>query len=70
VKCSACGSAVSQVIDSRPAKNDSVRRRRKCVTCKFRFTTYEYIEGNLGSEKLRAVIAFALEKYSELKKET
>ena len=71
MKSSACGSAVSQVIDSRPAKNGSVRRRRKCRKCKLRFTTYEYAEEALASEKyskaLRSVITFARQQYSELK---
>ncbi len=71
MRCSACGSAVSQVIDSRPLKN-AVRRRRKCLKCEFRFTTYEYVEGDLGSqqysEALRSVVNFARKKYSEAKK--
>lgn len=35
-----CGGA-TQCMDSRPNKNGSVRRRRKCLTCGTRFTTWE-----------------------------
>ena len=40
--CPSCGSNEAQVIDSRRVKRaDSIRRRRVCLVCKFRFTTYE-----------------------------
>ena len=38
-----CGCAESKVIDSRPT-DDSIRRRRECINCGKRFTTYEKIE--------------------------
>lgn len=42
MRCPKCGCEESKVVDSRPAENnDSIRRRRECVACKFRFTTYE-----------------------------
>lgn len=41
--CPYCGHADSKVIDSRTV-NDSVRRRRRCLSCDRRFTTYERIE--------------------------
>lgn len=45
MKCPFCGFEESKVIDSRPADdNASIRRRRECVECKKRFTTYENIE--------------------------
>jgi len=45
MRCPYCGSKKDGVIDSRVAKNgSSVRRRRECVKCKRRFTTYEYVE--------------------------
>jgi transcriptional repressor NrdR len=45
MKCPYCGSDTDKVVDSRSAKNgDSIRRRRECLTCNQRFTTYEYIE--------------------------
>ncbi|MCF0104050.1 MAG: transcriptional repressor NrdR [Eggerthellaceae bacterium] len=42
MKCSKCGYEESKVVDSRPADDcTSVRRRRECIKCKNRFTTYE-----------------------------
>ena len=42
MRCPKCGCEESKVVDSRPAENnDSIRRRRECVSCGFRFTTYE-----------------------------
>ena len=43
MKCPECGCEESKVIDSRPTEN-KVRRRRECVQCGARFTTYEIIE--------------------------
>ena len=43
--CSKCGVLEDKVIDSRPAKDGrSIRRRRECIGCGFRYTTYEQIE--------------------------
>ena len=45
MKCPACGSEESKVIDSRPVEeNNSIRRRRECLSCQKRFTTFEMIE--------------------------
>jgi transcriptional repressor NrdR len=45
VKCPACGYIESKVLDSRPAEEyASIRRRRECLKCQKRFTTYEVIE--------------------------
>ncbi len=45
MKCPFCGVLESKVIDSRPAdESTSIRRRRECLACKKRFTTYETIE--------------------------
>lgn len=45
MKCPFCGFNESKVIDSRPAdEGSSIRRRRECLSCKKRFTTYETIE--------------------------
>lgn len=45
MKCPYCGYSESKVIDSRPAdKNSSIRRRRECLSCGKRFTTYETVE--------------------------
>jgi len=42
MKCPYCGSEDSRVIDSRDV-NDGVRRRRQCLECSSRFTTYERV---------------------------
>jgi transcriptional repressor NrdR len=45
VKCPHCGHEEDKVVDSRPSQdNRSVRRRRECLKCGERFTTYEYVE--------------------------
>ena len=45
MKCPFCGYTESKVIDSRPAEEGtSIRRRRECLSCQKRFTTYENIE--------------------------
>ena len=45
MKCPYCGYSESKVIDSRPAdENSSIRRRRECLSCGKRFTTYETVE--------------------------
>ncbi len=45
MRCPFCGFLESKVIDSRESKKGiSIRRRRECLSCKRRFTTYEKIE--------------------------
>ena len=45
MKCPYCSSLESKVVDSRLAKEEtSIRRRRECLDCKSRFTTYERVE--------------------------
>lgn len=45
MKCPYCRSKNDKVIDSRSSKEGAaVRRRRECLQCKKRFTTYEYVE--------------------------
>ena len=45
MKCPYCGYTESKVIDSRPAdEGNSIRRRRECLACQRRFTTYEVME--------------------------
>ncbi|MBR3318144.1 MAG: transcriptional repressor NrdR [Atopobiaceae bacterium] len=42
MRCPKCGCEESKVIDSRPSENhEAIRRRRECVRCSTRFTTYE-----------------------------
>lgn len=45
MKCPYCASKNDKVVDSRSSnEGNSIRRRRECIKCKKRFTTYEYIE--------------------------
>ena len=45
MKCPYCGEVDSKVIDSRPTEDgEKIRRRRECLNCKKRFTTYEIVE--------------------------
>lgn len=45
MKCPFCGYSESKVIDSRPTdEGERIRRRRECISCGKRFTTYEIIE--------------------------
>ena len=76
MKCIYCGSEENKVLDSRNSdENNSIRRRRECLDCGRRFTTYETIETtpilvvkNDGSrqsfnrEKLKSGIIKACEK--------
>lgn len=76
MRCPFCTTQDTRVIDSRLAnEGDQVRRRRECVACKERFTTYEVTEFNLprivkrdglrepfDENKLRGGILRALEK--------
>jgi len=52
MRCPKCGSSQDKVIDSREAREGhAIRRRRECMKCDFRFTTYEIVE----REELRVV---------------
>lgn len=76
MKCPYCGKDDTQVIDTRENEDgDTVRRRRRCLACDKRFTTYERVELQMplvvkknGSrvdydrEKLRASMMLALRK--------
>jgi transcriptional repressor NrdR len=45
MKCSQCHHPDTKVIESRDvAEGESIRRRRECTTCEYRFTTYERLE--------------------------
>jgi len=45
MKCPFCGDSESKVVDSRPAEEGAtIRRRRECLACQKRFTTYEIME--------------------------
>lgn len=74
--CPFCGAIDTKVIDSRlVSEGDQVRRRRECITCEERFTTYETAElvmpriikqdgirEPFNEDKLRAGLSKALEK--------
>jgi hypothetical protein len=82
MECPSCGKIESGVIDSRPTKEgNAVRRRRKCLACAGRFTTYESTPGQLmlllmkrhagrsskmkGSEAVLSFMANALQGLSQ-----
>src|SRR5476651_160566 len=45
MKCPYCGSRETEVVETRDSEDlETIRRRRECVSCKKRFTTYERIE--------------------------
>ena len=45
MRCPFCGCSDSKVVDSRPAEEGAtIRRRRECLSCQKRFTTYEFME--------------------------
>ena len=47
MRCLACGHLESKVVDSRPSEDGtSIRRRRECLSCGQRFTTYERLGDN------------------------
>ena len=47
MKCPSCSIEDSKVVDSRSIKGgESIRRRRECNACNFRYTTYEYVLEN------------------------
>ena len=45
MRCPVCGSPGSKVVDSRPIEDgNSIKRRRECIACQKRFTTFEIVE--------------------------
>ncbi len=68
MKCPSCGNADTKVIDSRVASDGlSIRRRRECESCAFRFSTYEEVE-ILDLQVIKR--AGSIEPYSREKLET
>ena len=67
MKCIFCGNTDSKVIDSRYLKDTSIRRRRECLRCGKRFTTYETVETNpmvvTNADNMRE--PFKIEKLTE-----
>lgn len=78
MKCPFCGNSDTQVVDSRVSEEgDSIRRRRRCLACDRRFTTYERMEllmpavvkrdgsrMEFDDKRLRASLDLALRKRS------
>ena len=74
MKCPFCGYAESKVIDSRPTdENERIRRRRECMQCGKRFTTYEIIEdvpiSVVKKDKSREVDEVAYVRFASVYKE-
>ncbi len=67
MRCIFCGNSESKVVDSRYLKDSSIRRRRECLKCGKRFTTYETVESNpmvvTNAENVRE--PFKIEKLTE-----
>lgn len=76
MKCPFCNNAETQVLDSRVSESgDTIRRRRRCIACERRFTTYERVDlqmpavvkrngtrSEFDPRKLRASMELALRK--------
>lgn len=68
MKCPCCHSPRDRVLDSRPTSlGDAVRRRRFCMRCKHRWTTYEQPEGK-GPLSPAAVLAAVRELEAHFKR--
>ncbi len=67
MKCIFCGNSESKVVDSRYLKDTTIRRRRECLGCCKRFTTYETAETNpmvvTNADNMRE--PFKIEKLTE-----
>ncbi len=50
MKCEKCGGKTS-VVDSHPIQNNQIRRRRKCLSCDFRFNTFELTDKSLNAQQ-------------------
>ena len=44
MKCPYCGSENSKTLETRDSPENTTRRRKECISCSKRFTTYEYLE--------------------------
>lgn len=55
--CPSCKYPDTRVIESRPDKNDSIRRRRQCMRCGFRVTTQERVKEQPNKGKGHVLIA-------------
>ena len=71
MKCPYCGGTETKVVDKRETGEfDSTRRRRECLKCSKRFTTYERVEISEGVSKIRKrdgkIVNFDPEKINEV----
>ena len=64
IKCPRCNGSKFKVIDKRNL-NDTIRRRRKCLHCDFRFTTYEF----LFDKKIKINVEDAFERVKKFENE-
>ena len=67
MKCVFCNCSESKVVDSRYLKDTAIRRRRECINCGKRFTTYETVETNpmVVTNVLNEREPFKIEKLTE-----
>jgi transcriptional repressor NrdR len=63
MRCPKCGCQDDKVIDSRASREGAtIRRRRECIKCGHRFTTYEELEHEFSREKLLSGLKKACQK--------
>ena len=63
MKCPFCGDQESKVVDSRRSEDgESIRRRRECLACQRRFTTYEIVNSMVRAFDKRKVEVSELER--------
>ena len=70
MKCVACGKDADKVFDSRPSRDGhTIRRRRECLSCEHRWTTYERREDDakVGID-LKQMIMGAMDELGDLLK--
>lgn len=58
MKCVLCGSSSNKVIDTEKTKNNQIRRRRECINCGIRWSTYEVSEVDIKNIKDKFELAF------------
>lgn len=70
MRCVSCGGRQDKVVDSRTDKDGrAVRRRRECLTCEHRWTTYEaFLGADKEQAELRVLIAGAYDELGQLLK--
>lgn len=56
MKCPNCKNNNIYVLDTRPSSENSIRRRRVCLDCDHRWTTYEYSKEDLDNRKIKKFV--------------